>query len=132
MEETRTRSMAKGLFYRSISILTLILITYFYTGDILHVSLITCVSTVIFIVVFFIHERIWLHIETPKGKLTRSITKMFTYITLLGITVMSIITYVFTRSVEIMTNITVSYVIVKHFLYVINEFFWDTTKWGKT
>jgi uncharacterized membrane protein len=130
MEETRIRSLSKGIFYRIISIITLIIITYFYTGNLIQVTLITGVSTITFIIVFFFHERAWLKIKRPEGKLTRSIAKMFTYITLLGIAIMSAITYTFTRSIEITTNVTLTYVIVKHFLYVINELFWYKIKWG--
>jgi len=130
MEETHIRSLSKGIFYRIISIITLVIITYIYTGNLVQVTLITGVSTITFIIVFFLHERIWLRIKRPKGKLKRSITKMFTYITLLGIAILSVITYTFTRSIEITTSLTLTYVIVKHFLYVINELIWYKIKWG--
>jgi uncharacterized membrane protein len=130
MEESRIRSLSKGIFYRIISIITLIIITYIYTGNLIQVTLITGASTITFIIVFFLHERAWLRIKRPKGKLVRSIAKMFIYITLLGIAIMSTITYLFTRSIEITTNVTLTYVIVKHFLYVINEMIWYKIKWG--
>jgi len=130
MEETCVRSLSKGIFYRIISVITLVLITYFYTGNPIQVTLITIASTFTFIIIFFFHERTWLHIKRPKAKLVRSIAKMFTYITLLGITIMSAITYFFTRNIEITTNVTLTYVIVKHFLYVINELIWYRIKWG--
>ena len=129
MEETRIRSLSKGIFYRVISIITLVIITYIYTGNLVQVTLITGVSTITFIILFFFHERIWLRIKRPKGKLKRSIAKMFTYITLLGIAILSTITYTFTRSIEITTSVTLTYVIVKHFLYVINELIWYKIKW---
>jgi uncharacterized membrane protein len=130
MDESRIRSLSKGIFYRVISIITLIIVTYFYTGNLMQVTLITGVSTVTFIIVFFFHERIWLRIKKPKGKIARSIAKMLTYITLLGIAIMSTITYIFTRNFEITTGVTLTYVIVKHFLYVINELIWYKIKWG--
>jgi len=130
MEESCIRSLSKGIIYRIISIATLIIITFSYTGNPIQVTLITGVSTIAFIIVFFFHERAWLRVKRPKEKLARSIAKMFTYITLIGITIMSTITYLFTRSIEVTTNVTLTYVIVKHFLYVINELIWYKIKWG--
>jgi uncharacterized membrane protein len=130
MEETRIRSLSKGIFYRFISIITLIIITYIFTGNLIQVTLITVITTVTFILVFFIHERIWLRVKRPEGRLKRSIAKMFTYITLLGIAIMSGITYLVTGNIQITTNVTVTYVVIKHFLYVINELVWYKIKWG--
>lgn len=131
MEETRLRSLSKGIFYRVISIITLIIITYFFTGDVVQVSLITVATTITFMIVFFFHERMWLNIKRPFGKLKRSIAKMFTYITLLGIVIMSSITFLITGNFEITTSITLTYVVVKHFLYVINELVWYKINWGR-
>jgi len=130
MEETRVRSLSKGIFYRIVSIITLIVITYIYTGDLIQVSLITVISTITFLIIFFFHERLWLRIKRPKGKLARSIAKMFTYITLLGVITMSTITYLVTGDLEITTSVTLTYIIVKHIMYVLNELLWNKIKWG--
>ena len=130
MEETRIRSLSKGIFYRVISIITLIIITYFFTGNLIQVSLITLISTITFLIIFFFHERLWLRIKRPAGKLARSIAKMFTYITLLGVITMSTITYLVTGNLEITTSVTLTYIIVKHVMYVLNELLWNKVKWG--
>lgn len=128
--ETHARSLSKGILYRIISILTLAIITYIYTGNLVTVTLVTVISNIVFLIVFYVHERIWLRIKRPQGKLARSIAKMFTYITICGIIIMSIITYLVTGSLEAMTGITFTYVLVKHIMYVVNEILWDKIKWG--
>ena len=131
MVETRLRSLSKGIIYRIISIITLVIITYIYTEDLVEVTLITVFTTIIFLIVFFFHERLWQKIKRPKGQLARSVAKMFTYITLLGVIIMSAITYLVTDSVQITTNVTLTYVILKHIMYVLNELVWNRVKWGK-
>lgn len=130
MEETFKRSISKGIIWRVISIITLAIITYIFTNNFVEVTLITTISTVVFLIVFFIHERLWLKISRPRGKFARSIAKMFTYITVTGIIIMSTITYLVTGNVQITTNVTLTYVILKHIMYVINELIWDKIKWG--
>lgn len=130
MEETFKRSISKGIIWRVISIITLAIITYIFTNNFVEVTLITTISTVVFLIVFFIHERLWLKISRPQSELARSIAKMFTYITVTGVIIMSTITYLVTGNVQITTNVTLTYVIVKHIMYVINELIWNKIKWG--
>ena len=130
MGETFKRSISKGIIWRVISIITLAIITYIFTNNFVEVTLITTISTVVFLIVFFIHERLWLKIKRPQGKLARSIAKMFTYITVTGVIIMSTITYLVTGNVQITTNVTLTYIIVKHIMYVINELIWNEIKWG--
>ena len=128
--DTRARSLSKGIIYRIISVVTLAIITYLFTKDLMTVTLVTFISNIVFLFVFYIHERLWLKIKRPEGKLARSIAKMFTYITVCGIAIMSTITYLVTGSLEAMTGITLTYVLIKHIMYVFNELLWDKIKWG--
>ena len=131
MGESKIRSLTKGIIYRIISIITLAIITYIYTGNLITVTLITAVSNIVFLIVYFIHERIWLKIEKPKGKIKRSLAKMFTYITVCGIIIMSTITYLITGDIQITTGVTATYVLIKHILYIFNELVWDNIKWRR-
>jgi len=130
MKESKKRSLSKGIIWRLISLITLAIITYIFTGNLVEVTLITVISTIVFLFVYFIHERIWQKIKRPKGKLARSIAKMFTYITVTGVIIMSLITYLVTGNVQITTNVTFTYIVVKHIMYVINELIWNKVKWG--
>jgi len=129
MKESYKRSMSKGIIWRVTSFITLAIISYIYTGDFVEVTLITVFATIVFLIVYFIHERIWQKIERPRNKFSRSVAKMFTYITVTGVIIMSTITYLVTGNVQITTNITLTYVILKHIMYVINELIWDKVKW---
>ncbi|RLI62982.1 MAG: hypothetical protein DRO67_06490 [Candidatus Asgardarchaeum californiense] len=129
--DTRIRSLSKGIIYRIISVILLAIITYIFTKDLMTVTLVTLISNIVFLFVFYIHERLWLKIKRPEGKLARSIAKMFTYITICGIAIMSTITYFVTGSLEAMTGITLTYVLIKHITYVFNELLWDKIKWGE-
>jgi uncharacterized membrane protein len=130
MKETHMRSLSKGVLWRIISIVVLAIITYVYTRDLLVVTLVTAISNVTFLLIYYIHERLWLRIQRPTGKVQRSIAKMFTYITLCGVITMSTITYFVTGSLEAMAGITLTYVVIKHILYICNELIWEKISWG--
>ena len=55
---------------------------------------------------------------------------MFTYETLLGNVVLGVISLAVTGSWKQMTGITLTYIFVKHFIYIFNEFMWDKIRWG--
>lgn len=131
MNEKRIRSLTKGVIWRIVSIFLLASITYIFTKNIITVTLVTFVSNTIFLIYFYIHERIWLRIKRPKSLAKRSILKMFTYITLGATLVLIPVTYVFTKSLDKTIEITLIYAILKHIIYIINEFVWNKhIKWG--
>ena len=49
---------------------------------------------------------------------------MFTYETLCGNIILGIITFAVTGSWKQMTYITVTYIGIKHIVYIVNEFIW--------
>jgi len=49
---------------------------------------------------------------------------MFTYETLLGNIILGTITYAITGDWKAMTVITLTYIGIKHIMYIINEFIW--------
>ena len=97
-------------------------ITYAFTRSWIQTGLITFIHHGIFLVVFYLHERIWFKFEL-KG-LKRKIAKMFTYETLCGNIILGIITYLVTGSWKAMTAITLTYIGIKHIVYILNEFVW--------
>ena len=56
---------------------------------------------------------------------------MFTYETLCGNLILGTITYLITGSWKVMTLITLTYIGIKHIMYIVNEFIWKKLKWGK-
>jgi len=123
--ETKLRSFIKSVLWRIMGVLILAGVTYFYTGNWIQVGLITFIHHGVFLFVFYFHERIWLRIKHPVGLTARSIAKMFTYETLCGNIILGTITYCITGSWKQMTAITISYIGIKHLVYIFNEFIWQ-------
>ncbi len=128
MKEKRRRSILKSVLWRIIGVIILASITYIYTSDFITVGLITFLHHFIFLFVYYFHERIWMKIKKPIG-LKRSLAKMFTYETLCGNIILGTITYLVTGSWKIMTAITLTYIGIKHIVYIFNEGLWKKVKW---
>ena len=128
--ETYTRSATKSFLWRITGIFILAIVSYYYTQKIIITSLITFIHHFTFLLVFFVHERIWLKIKWPVTLTCRSIAKMLTYETLCGNIILGIITYVITGNWKSMTKITITYITIKHVLYIANEFIWKKIDWG--
>jgi len=132
MNEKHSRSMSKSLIWRAIGILVLAIVTYAYTRSWIQTGLITFLHHFAFVFIFYFHERVWLKAKRPVSLKWRSIAKMFTYETILGNIVLGIISLAVTGSWKEMTQITITYIAIKHIIYIFNEFVWDKIKWGKT
>ena len=130
MKELKKRSAVKSIIWRIVGVLILGAVTYFYTHKWVTTSLITIIHHGTFLFVFYIHERIWLRCKHPINATRRSIAKMFTYETLCGNIILGTITYLITGSWKTMTAITITYIGIKHIIYVLNEFVWKKIKWG--
>jgi len=125
--ETKLRSATKSFMWRIMGVLILGAVTYFYTRQWGQTSLITFLHHGIFLIVFYLHERMWLKLENKYGPfkiLSKSLWKMFTYETLLGNIILGLITYLITGSGKQMGQITLTYIGIKHILYILNEFVW--------
>lgn len=131
-EERHYRSVSKSVLWRLMGIVILAMVTYAYTRSWTQTTLVTFMHHSVFLVVFYLHERIWFKIEWPKTLKWRSIAKMFTYETLCGNIILGIITFAVIGSWKQMTMITLTYIGIKHIVYIFNEFIWDRTEWGKT
>ncbi|MBU0846495.1 DUF2061 domain-containing protein [Patescibacteria group bacterium] len=121
--ETRLRSAEKSVVWRACGIIILAAITWMFTRDWMQVGLVTVIHHGVFLVVFYIHERVWLRFPV-ENMLTQSVLKMFTYETLCGNIILGTITYLITGSFTKMTAITLTYIGFKHVCYIINEFVW--------
>lgn len=129
--EMKKRSALKSIWWRIIGILILAIITYVFTGSLITTSLVTIIHHSVFLLVFYLHERMWLKFSKPSGELVRSLCKMFTYETLCGNIILGVITYLIIGDWKAMTVITLTYIGIKHIIYIINEFLWKRIKWGR-
>ena len=129
MPEKRIRSASKSLIWRLTSVLILAVVTYAYTRCWITTSLVTVMHHGAFLVIFYFHERLWLKVDMSLK--LKSVLKMLTYETLLGNVVLGAITYLVTGDAKTMTVVTLTYIGIKHVMYVANEFVWDRVRWAK-
>lgn len=127
-KETQSRSFIKSLIWRIVGVLVLGAVTYFYTRKWITTTWITFLHHGIFLFVFWAHERFWLCVNM-KG-LKRKLCKMLTYETILGNFILGIISLIITGSVQQMTQITITYIAIKHVIYIINEVIWQRITLG--
>jgi len=129
-KEKHIRSISKSILWRILGIVILAVITFMYTRSWIQTGLITFFHHLAFVFIFYFHERVWLKIKYPMSLKWRSVFKMFTYETILGNLVLGMISFMVTGSWKQMTMITLTYIGVKHVVYVFNEFIWDRIRWG--
>ncbi len=129
MSEHRKRSALKSIIWRITGIVILAFITFIFTRSWIQTGLVTIIHHGVFLLVFYVHERIWLRIEV-RDIFVRIILKMITYETICGNIILGTITYLVTGSWKSMTFITLSYIGTKHIIYIMNEFVWKEIKWG--
>jgi uncharacterized membrane protein len=124
MEQVKhSTSLLKAFLWRVVGVVILAIITYLFTRSWIQTSIITFLHHFIFLFVFYFHERAWLKWGKITG-LKRKIWKMFTYETCLGNLILGAITYAITGNWKEMTAITLTYIAVKHLIYIWNEFLW--------
>lgn len=126
--ESKIRSAIKSIIWRLVGVILLASVTYFYTHKWITTGWITCLHHGIFLFVFFVHERFWLHVDITGLK--RKLLKMITYETILGNFILGIITLIITGDIQKMTQITITYITIKHIIYIFNEFIWEKINWG--
>jgi uncharacterized membrane protein len=130
MEELKKRSALKSFIWRIVGVFVLAAVTFGYTGSWITTGLVTVIHHGVFLLVYYLHERVWLTVKL-ENMVWRSLAKMFTYETLCGNIILGTITYMITGSWKQMTAITLTYIGIKHVIYVWNEFIWKKIKWGK-
>ena len=130
MEELKKRSALKSFIWRIVGVIVLAAVTYGWTGNWITTGLVTVIHHTVFLLVFYLHERAWLKVKLDN-MMWRSIGKMLTYETLCGNVILGTITYMVTGSWKQMTAVTLTYIGIKHILYVWNEFIWKKIQWGK-
>lgn len=63
MKENTKRSIAKSISYRIICIISLAIVTYVFTGDLIQMTGIVVVFQTIQTIIYYFHERVWEHVQ---------------------------------------------------------------------
>ena len=119
---SKTESMSKSAIWRILGVLVLWIISLTYTGSIPQATAITFIHHAIFLVIYWIHERIWLR---ARVGVPRAVIKAFTYEIVIAIPVLTMISWIFTGDPWRALAISINYTIFKLFLYVIYEKIWE-------
>lgn len=123
IQDSHLKSIIKSVIWRIIGIFWLATITWIFTHNWIHVSLITFIHHGVFIVVFYLHERVWLKSKIkPKWKY---LFKAISYEIVLGNLILAFISYLITGSVQEMTAITLMYIQSKIAFYYFYDWLWS-------
>lgn len=125
--DSHEKSLIKSFIWRIVGVIVLAGVTYYYTKNWITTSWVTFLHHAIFLIVFYLHERFWQRIDI-KNMWVRSLLKMLTYETILGNFILALITLIITGDVQKMTQITMTYIAIKHIIYIFNEFIWKTKR----
>ncbi len=124
--ETHKRSMTKSAIWRVMGVFVYATIFYLFTrqwgitiaGTLIHHST--------FLLVFYLHERFWIKLKKNNHWL-----KPFTYEVILGMGLGGLIVLLLTGSWKSVTQITITYTVVKLIMYFIYDKIWNRINWGK-
>lgn len=126
-KESRSRSLTRSIIWRVLGIGLLALITYLVTGNWITTSLVTVLHHGVFIVVFYLHDRLWLKIKWSSR--WKPFARVFTYEVILGNAILALITYLLTGSLQQMSLITFIYIGNKSWMYYTYDLIWGKTRW---
>ena len=115
--------MIKSILWRVMGVFVLGAVTYYFTRHWIITTYITVVHHATFIVVFYLHERVWLLVKRDLGN-WRHIFKNFTYEIILGMGLGGLIVFFFTGQFSKVTQITGTYTIIKLVMYYIWDKLW--------
>jgi len=123
MKTSYKASIIKSIVWRILGVAILASITFFFTRQWITTTYITAIHHTTFLLVFYLHERLWIWLKHPKHWL-----KAITYEVILGMGIGGLIVYLFTGEFSKVTQITGTYTIVKVFTYYIYDYLWGIKK----
>jgi len=116
--------MFKSIVWRLLGVVLLATVTWIYTRDWFAVGIITFIHHASFLVIFYLHERVWQK-NTHKFK---PIFKALTYEVILGNLVLGSITLAVTGSWLAVSSITLTYIPIKLVIYPIYDLLWKSRR----
>ena len=122
--DSHARSIMKSVIWRILGIIVLATVVYLYTRQWITTGLITIIHHGTFLLVFYLHERVWLKIKTRFKR----IFKAFTYEVVLGMGLGGLIVLMVTGEWSRVTQITITYTIIKLIMYYLYEKIWTRKK----
>ena len=118
--DTHKKSILKSVIWRLTGVLFLASVVFFFTREWITTGLITIIHHATFLLVFYLHERLWQKIRTKF----KPIIKAFTYEVILGMGLGGLIVLLITGRWSAVTQITITYTIIKIIIYYFYEKIW--------
>ena len=122
--DSHKKSALKSFIWRILGVIVLATITWIFTKSWITVGLVTIIHHATFLLVFYLHERLWLK-STHKWK---HYIKALTYEIILGMGLGGLIVLLVTGEWSKVSQITPTYTAVKLILYVIYDKLWERLK----
>ena len=116
-------SILKSVIWRILGIAVLATVVYAFTREWITTGLITVIHHGTFLLVFYLHERIWFKIKKPIGRL-RNIIKAFTYEIILGMSLGGLIVLIVTGQWLKVTQIMLTYTAIKLIMFYFYDRIW--------
>ena len=121
MKDSHKKSALKSVIWRIMGVIVLATIVYLFTRSWITTGLITVIHHATFLVVFYLHERIWMKVTESKRK---SIIKAITYEVILGMGLGGLIVLLVTGSWSTVSEVTLTYTAVKLIMYFAYDRLW--------
>lgn len=128
-KETHKRSLTRSTVWRVLGVLVLALVTYLVTGNWIITTLVTVCHHAIFVLVYYLHERLWLRVKWLRNSKWKPFVRVITYEVVLGNLVLAIISFAFTGSLHQMSLITLIYISNKYWMYYLYDYLWGKLRW---
>lgn len=128
-KETHKRSMARSILWRVMGIFVLALVTFAFTRNWIQTTAITFIHHGMFLIIYYLHERLWQRIGDRVTGKKRKILRAFLYEIILGHCVLGTISLVITGSWSTVTWITITYIENKLWIYVVYDWIWGKVSW---
>jgi len=122
-KDSHKKSILKSIIWRILGVIVLATVVYLYTRQWITTGLITVIHHATFLLVFYLHERLWFKIKKFSGALRR-IIKAFTYEIILGMGLGGLIVLLVTGQWSRVTQITITYTAIKLIMYYFYEKIW--------
>ena len=123
-QDSHRKSMLKSVIWRLLGIFVLAIVTYVFTRSLVQTGLITFLHHGAFLIIYYLHERVWFKIHRIQGK-KRRMLRAFTYEIILGHCVLGLITLLVTGSWTKVTLITITYIENKLWMYLVYDWIWE-------
>lgn len=124
---SNSTSILKSIVWRLIGVIVLATITWIATHQWITVGLVTVIHHATFLLVFYLHEKLWQ--RYPKfGGAKRNIVKALFYEIVLGMGIGGLIVLAVTGEWTKITQITLPYTAIKIVLYFFYDKFWPEFK----